>query len=90
MFILAHALADQGAADRRRHRCATPLAQRMGLALAGVGPSITLAAAAEVVAFSMGALTSMPALRSFSLCAALAVVLNYLLQVGTLGCGVGG
>jgi hypothetical protein len=73
MFILAHSLADQ--LDPR-----APLPHRVGLALAGVGPSITLAASCEVVAFAMGAMTSMPALRNFSACAALAVALDYLLQ----------
>lgn len=41
MFILAHALAD----TPEPH---APLPHRAGLALAGVGPSITLAAACEV------------------------------------------
>lgn len=39
------------------------------------------AASCEVVAFSLGGLTSMPALRNFSVCAALAVLLDFLLQV---------
>lgn len=39
------------------------------------------AASCEVVAFSLGGLTSMPALRNFSACAALAVLLDFLLQV---------
>ncbi len=75
MFILAHALADSP--EPR-----APLPHRVGLALAAVGPSITLAAACEVVAFAMGAMTSMPALRNFSVCAAVAVALDYVLQVG--------
>ena len=39
------------------------------------------AASCEVVAFALGGLTSMPALRNFSVCAALAVLLDFLLQV---------
>ena len=73
MFILAHALHKQAPT--------APLAQRMGHALAAVGPSITLAASCEVVAFGMGALSGMPAVRNFSICAALAVALDFLLQV---------
>ncbi|PRW56197.1 Niemann-Pick C1 [Chlorella sorokiniana] len=73
MMILAAALEQQPASH--------PLAHRVGLALAAVGPSITLAASCEVVAFSLGGLTSMPALRNFSICAALAVLLDFLLQV---------
>ncbi len=73
MFILAHALA--------REDPAGPLVVRVGAALAAAGPSITLAASCEVVAFMLGAFSSMPAIRYFSLCAALAVALDYLLQV---------
>ncbi|KAL6768530.1 SSD3 [Auxenochlorella protothecoides x Auxenochlorella symbiontica] len=73
MFILASALERQ---PRSR-----PLPQRAGLALAAVGPSILLAATCEVVAFALGGMTTMPALRSFALCAALAVALDFGLQV---------
>jgi Niemann-Pick C1 protein len=76
MFVLAHALQKQHAA--------LPLATRMGLALATVGPSITLAASCEVAAFGLGALPSMPAVRNFSICASVAVLLDFLLQVGGL------
>jgi len=73
MFILAHALQQQ---DPR-----LPIPERLGRALAGAGPSITLAAACEALAFGLGGLTSMPAVRNFSLCAAVAVLLDYALQV---------
>jgi Sterol-sensing domain of SREBP cleavage-activation len=63
----------------RRHR--VPVPQRLGGALAEAGPSITLAAAAETLAFALGGLTSMPAVRNFALCAALAIFLDFLLQV---------
>lgn len=45
------------------------------------GPSITLAATAETLAFALGGLTPMPAVRNFSLVAALAVLLDFFLQV---------
>ncbi len=54
---------------------------RMGDALASVGPSIVLAAACEVVSFAVGALSSTPAVRNFSLCAAVAIAINFGLQV---------
>lgn len=73
MFILAHALQQQ---DPR-----LPIPERLGRALAGAGPSITLAAACEALAFGLGGLTSMPAVRNFSLCPAVAVLLDYALQV---------
>lgn len=53
-----------------------------GLALGSAGPSITLAASCEVLAFGLGALTPMPAVRNFSICAATAVLLDFILQVG--------
>lgn len=40
---------------------------RVGLALAEVGPSITLASLTEVFAFSIGALAPTPACKEFSL-----------------------
>lgn len=75
MFILAHALQLQD------QSLAVP--ERLGRALAAAGPSITLAAACEALAFGLGGLTSMPAVRNFSLCAAVAVLLDYALQVGS-------
>lgn len=54
---------------------------RAGLALGSAGPSITMAACCEVLAFGLGALTPMPAVRNFSICAATAVALDFILQV---------
>ena len=45
-----------------------------------------MAACCEVLAFGLGSLTSMPAVRNFSICAALAVLLDFLLQVTTSVC----
>ena len=73
MFILAHALQQQDPS--------LPIPKRLGRALAAAGPSITLAAACEALAFGLGGLTTMPAVRNFSLCAAVAVLLDYALQV---------
>ena len=50
---------------------ALPVPERLGRALASAGPS-----------FGLGGFTSMPAVRNFSLCAAVAVLLDYVLQVG--------
>ncbi len=52
----------------------------LGHALAHVGPSILAASTAETVAFLVGALTHIPALQQFCLVAALAVILDFLLQ----------
>ena len=40
-----------------------------------------MAAAAEVVAFALGGLSTMPAVRNFSICAALSVAIDFALQV---------
>jgi Niemann-Pick C1 protein len=76
LFIIASAALDEPRL--------LPPAERVGRALGATGPSITLAAACEVAAFALGGLTSMPAVRSFSLCAAFAVALDYILQVTAL------
>jgi len=88
MFILAHALERRppargagvapGAPDAAG--ACVDLPERLGAALAAAGPSVTLAAAAEALAFAAGALSGMPAVRNFSIAAALAVVLDYGLQ----------
>ena len=55
--------------------------ERAAAALAAAGPSILLAAAAETAGFSLGMLTSMPALQDFAACAAAAIAIDFLLQV---------
>ncbi|KAJ9512509.1 hypothetical protein QJQ45_018994, partial [Haematococcus lacustris] len=94
---------------------ALPLAERVAAALSAAGPSITLAACCELLAFSLGALSTMPAasptrhgaqaadllgcllhaaqrrtehctpgaigVRNFSICAAVAIGLDFVLQV---------
>ncbi|MCO5604732.1 hypothetical protein L7F22_058902 [Adiantum nelumboides] len=73
MCIIVHAVKRQGA------ELSTEL--RVGNALAEVGPSITLASLAESLAFAVGIVTPMPACRVFSMFAAVAVFLDYLLQL---------
>ncbi|BGP45045.1 niemann-Pick type C-related protein 1 [Rhodotorula kratochvilovae] len=55
--------------------------ERIARTLARVGPSILLSASCETVAFALGALVGMPAVRNFAVYAAGAVVVNALLQV---------
>eukprot|EP00250_Pteridium_aquilinum_P011541 c20139_g1_i1 orf=465-4397(-) len=73
MCIIVHAVKRQDAL------LSTEL--RVGNALAEVGPSITLASLAETLAFAVGIVTPMPACRVFSMFAAAAVFLDYLLQL---------
>ncbi|KAI9790990.1 MAG: hypothetical protein M1816_004557 [Peltula sp. TS41687] len=54
---------------------------RAAKALGRMGPSILLSATAETIAFALGALVGMPAVRNFAAYAAGAVSINALLQV---------
>ncbi|KZT19295.1 multidrug efflux transporter AcrB transmembrane domain-containing protein [Neolentinus lepideus HHB14362 ss-1] len=55
--------------------------ERVARALAKMGPSILLSTVTETVAFALGALVPMPAVKNFALYAAGSVLLNALLQV---------
>lgn len=54
---------------------------RISKALGRMGPSILLSASTETIAFSLGALVGMPAVRNFAIYAAGAVFINAILQV---------
>ncbi|KAJ3032524.1 hypothetical protein HDV00_007430 [Rhizophlyctis rosea] len=58
-----------------------PINERIALSLGHVGPSILLSAISETIAFAMGAFVSMPAVSVFSMYAALAVFVDFLLQI---------
>ncbi|ONH92490.1 hypothetical protein PRUPE_8G178600 [Prunus persica] len=73
MCILVHAV--------KRQPLELPLEMRISNALAEVGPSITLASLSEILAFAVGSFIPMPACRVFSMFAALAVLLDFFLQV---------
>ncbi|KAI8533267.1 hypothetical protein RHMOL_Rhmol11G0284500 [Rhododendron molle] len=73
MCILVHAV--------KRQPKELGLEGQISNALVEVGPSITLASLSEVLAFAVGGFISMPACRIFSMFAALAVLLDFLLQV---------
>ncbi|KAM7400435.1 hypothetical protein PAMA_004903 [Pampus argenteus] len=55
--------------------------QQIGRILGDVAPSMFLSSFSETVAFFLGALSSMPAVRTFSLFAGLAVFIDFLLQI---------
>lgn len=59
MCILVHAV--------KRQSVELPLEGRISNALVEVGPSITLASLAEVLAFAVGSFIPMPACRVFSM-----------------------
>lgn len=55
--------------------------ERVARAVARMGPSILLSSTTEVVAFALGALVPMPAVRNFAIYAAGSVLIGALLQV---------
>ncbi|KAM8794600.1 NPC1-like intracellular cholesterol transporter 1 [Eudromia elegans] len=55
--------------------------RHIGRVLAQVAPSMLLCSLSEVICFLLGALSSMPAVRSFALTAALAIAFDFLLQI---------
>ncbi|KAK2895141.1 NPC intracellular cholesterol transporter 1 [Channa argus] len=57
------------------------LHQQIGRILGDIAPSLFLSSISETVAFFLGALSSMPAVRTFSLFAGLAVFIDFLLQI---------
>lgn len=68
-------------ATRERATDDMMLAQVLGETMFNVGPSIVVAAVAETLAFLVGALTKIPALTSFCVVAAIAVVADFVLQM---------
>ncbi|KAJ6662145.1 hypothetical protein lerEdw1_012610 [Lerista edwardsae] len=57
------------------------LDKQMGRILGDVAPSLFLSSFSEMVAFFLGTLSTMPAVRTFSLFAAVAVLIDFLLQI---------
>ncbi|XP_065063521.1 NPC intracellular cholesterol transporter 1-like isoform X2 [Rhopilema esculentum] len=58
-----------------------PIAHQVGRVLGQVAPSMLLSSLSESVAFGLGAMSTMPAVRVFSQYAALAVFFDFLLQI---------
>lgn len=55
--------------------------ERVARTLAKMGPSLLLSTCTQTVAFALGALVPMPAVRNFALYAALSVLVNAMLQI---------
>eukprot|EP00818_Percolomonas_sp_WS_P000778 CAMPEP_0117439868 /NCGR_PEP_ID=MMETSP0759-20121206/2783_1 /TAXON_ID=63605 /ORGANISM="Percolomonas cosmopolitus, Strain WS" /LENGTH=897 /DNA_ID=CAMNT_0005231589 /DNA_START=13 /DNA_END=2701 /DNA_ORIENTATION=- len=73
MFIMANAL------DNTDEKL--PVPERVGLMLSQVGTSMMLASLSEFLAFLLGSLTKMPAVQAFCVFAAVAILVNFLLQI---------
>jgi Niemann-Pick C1 protein len=59
----------------------SPPAERVALSIGRIGPSLMLSALSETLAFSLGTLVGMPAVKSFSMIAAMAVWIDFCLQI---------
>ena len=86
MFIISNEFWFRCRIQMRQVRRGTPLSRQqiataMSEALGEVGGTIFLAGASEGLAFSLGALTSMPAVRAFCLYSGVAILVNLALQV---------
>jgi len=67
--------------QRSHRRDGESVEGQVSRAVGKVGPSMLLTSLSESIAFYLGALTSMPAVRVFSLYAAQAVLIDFLLQI---------
>ncbi len=76
MFIIARA-------EREAPAAITKMENRVAYGLGRIGPSIFTAAFCEFLAFIIGMLTDVPALSQFCLVAALAVIIDFILQITT-------
>lgn len=74
MFLISRA-------ERQVPAEVTNIEKRMAYALKEIGPSIFTAAFCEAIAFFIGMLTDVPALRSFCLVAGVGVVFDFILQL---------
>ena len=95
VFILVHELERQNALhapsdppptddnddDQQITDNSLPPEERVARAVARMGPSIALSSLTETVAFALGALVPMPAVRNFAIYAAGSVLLGAILQV---------
>lgn len=76
IFLIVHEF------DRANHSHPDETVEdKIGNAMGRIGPSILLSATCETVAFALGALVTMPAVRNFAIYAAGAVLINAVLQV---------
>ncbi|KAK4687526.1 hypothetical protein P7C73_g2603, partial [Tremellales sp. Uapishka_1] len=72
---------DDDSLDGSEPQPSLPAEERVARAVARMGPSILLSSVTEVVAFALGALVPMPAVRNFAIYAAGSVFLGAVMQV---------
>lgn len=77
LFILVHTYQR---IDKKK-TVSTSASETVAEALGEVGPSILLTAISQCCCFGIGAITDMPAVRTFALYATVAILFNFLLQI---------
>nr|XP_056716077.1 NPC1-like intracellular cholesterol transporter 1 [Euleptes europaea] len=75
IFVLEYQQSEQQPGESRE--------QHIGRVLGNVGPSMFLCSLSEAICFFLGALSDMPAIRTFALNSAVAVLFDFLLQMTT-------
>uniref|UniRef100_W8BF01 Niemann-Pick C1 protein n=1 Tax=Ceratitis capitata TaxID=7213 RepID=W8BF01_CERCA len=75
IFIMVHAY---HRLDRRDYK---NVAEAIGEAIGRVGPSILQTAASEFSCFAIGAISNMPAVKTFAMYAAAAILVNFFFQI---------
>ncbi|XP_011198907.2 NPC intracellular cholesterol transporter 1 homolog 1b [Bactrocera dorsalis] len=75
IFIMVHAY---HRLDRREYK---DVAEAIGVAMGQVGPSILQTAGSEFACFAIGAISNMPAVKTFAMYAAAAILLNFFFQI---------
>jgi len=75
IFILVHTHQREGRKENETY------AEHVGRTLGRVGPSMLLTSVSEASCFLIGALADMPAVKTFALYAAVALLLDFLLQI---------
>jgi Niemann-Pick C1 protein len=80
LFLLVHTFERVTAEQSTEGHCDT-VERRIAMTLSRTGPSVLLSALSETLAFGLGSVVSMPAVRSFAIVAALAVWIDFCLQI---------
>ncbi|XP_067640967.1 NPC intracellular cholesterol transporter 1 homolog 1b [Eurosta solidaginis] len=75
IFITVHAY---NRLDRKKHK---NVAEAIGVALGRVGPSILQTASSEFACFAIGSISDMPAVKTFAMYAAAAILFNFFFQL---------
>lgn len=75
IFIFVHAY------NRIPHKDYDTIERNIGKALGQVGPSMLLCTASELVCFAIGSLSDMPAVNTFAIYAAVAILLDFVFQI---------